>query len=111
MKTVGDLFKSKPQQWGLRGDPFLWQDLARVFRPVALPDSADTLKAMLESAFLALTSYQVNTRDEFCVERYAHGGMSSGYVDPAFWRKEGIPLLLSRFIAEKATTADRQTGD
>lgn len=52
MASVGDLFRTRPQRWGLRGDPYLWDDLARVFYPVPLPDSAETLRAMLEAAFL-----------------------------------------------------------
>jgi hypothetical protein len=101
METVGDLFKSEPQQWALRGDPYLWRDLARVFRPVPLPDSVGTLKAMLEAAFLALTAHPINAAEVFCVERYARGGMSSGQVAPDFWRQTGFPLLLARFIARQ----------
>lgn len=111
MKTVGNLFKSKPPRWGLRGDSFLWQDLARVFRAVPLPDTVDTLKTMLEAAFLAITAHPIHTRDMFYVERYAHGGMSSGRVDPDFWRQIGIPLLLSRFGAQHGAPADRLTGE
>ncbi|MDS4022885.1 MAG: hypothetical protein RKR03_20620 [Candidatus Competibacter sp.] len=107
MKTVGELFKSEPQNWGLRGDPFLWQDLARIFRPVPLPDSVDILKAMLEGAFVAMTAHPINTCDMFYVERYTHGGMSSGYVDPGFWRQNGFPLLVSRFIAKQGVRADK----
>jgi hypothetical protein len=98
MKTVGNLFKVEPQQWGLRGDPYLWKDLARVFEVVPLPESADRLKAMLEAAFLALTAHFVTDSEMFFVERYAHGGMSSGHIDPKFWRQKGLPLLLSCFI-------------
>jgi hypothetical protein len=33
------------------------------------------------------------------VARYAHGGMSSGYVDADFWLTQGLPLLKSRLLA------------
>ena len=49
--------------------------MARVFRPVPLPDSVDTLNAMLEAAFLAITGHPINSGDMFYVERYAHAGI------------------------------------
>lgn len=107
MKSVGSLFSPPPAQWGLRGDPYLWKDLSRVFRPVPLLDSADTLKAMLEAAFLALTAQPISTmEDMFHVERYAHGGMSSGHIAPDFWRERGFLLILERFIAQPASARD-----
>ena len=100
MKTVGSLFSPTPLQWGLRGHPPLWKDMARVFRPVPLPDSVDTMRLMLEGAFLALTTRQISTvEDTFYVERYARGGMSSGRISPEFWRERGFPLIIERFIA------------
>lgn len=97
MKTVGDLFRAVPLQWGLRGDAYLWRDLARVFRPVPLPASRNTLQAMVEAAFLVLTAHPITTRDAIFVARYAHGGMSSGYLSPDFWTQTGIPLIIQRF--------------
>jgi len=111
MNTVGDLFRTKPQGWGLRGDPFLWRDLARVFRQVPLPDSADTLKEMFDAAFLALTARPISTTGMFHVDRYAHGGMSSGLIAPEFWRQRGFPLLLSRYIAQQATPGKAPQND
>ena len=103
MNYVGNLFRSLPEPWwGLRGDPFLWKDMSRVFRLVPLPDSADTLKVMLDAAFLALTARPISTRDLFYIDRYAQGGMSSGHVDPDFWRERGFPLILERFIAQQS---------
>ena len=101
MKMISSLFSPPPAQWGLRGDPFLWKDLMRVFRPVPMPESSDALKAMLEAAFLALTAQPISTtQDMFYVERYDHGGMSSGHISPSFWREQGFPLILERFTAQ-----------
>lgn len=103
MTMIGDLFKSPPSPWwGLRGDPFLWKDLARVFRKVPTPRSEAILMSMLEGAFLALTGYTIEHTEDFFVERYAHGGMSSGGVSPEFWREKAIPLLRRRFLECKA---------
>jgi hypothetical protein len=111
MKSIGSLFRSPPEPWwGVRGDPYLWRDLARVFRPVPMPDSVETLRSMLDAAFLALTSHSITTRNWVYVDRYAHGGMSSGHVDPEFWRERGFPLILDRFTAEKSHR-ERRSAD
>jgi hypothetical protein len=85
--------------------------LRRVFRPVPLPESANTLKAMLEAAFFALTAHPISSRDMFYVARYAHGGMSSGHIDPGFWGRIVFPLLLSRFTAQLSPSKDRLSDD
>lgn len=33
----------------------------------------------------------------FFIERFAHGGMSSGVVDADFWETEAIPMLVERY--------------
>jgi len=99
MTTIASLFKSPPEAWwGLRGDPFLWKDMARVFRQVPLPESDDLLMEMLAGAYLALTGHSIEDMDQFFVKRYAHGGMSSGHIDPEFWRTQAMPLLRERFV-------------
>ncbi len=103
---IGELFKSKPKQWGLRGDPYLWADMARVFRRVPFPENLDALSAMLEAAFLTLTSQPVRAKDAFYVDRYAHGGMSSGLISPGFWRETGFPILQARFLAQQGALTD-----
>lgn len=98
MTSIGDLFIPRLHSWGLRGDPYLWDDLARVFNQVPIPHSAETLSAMLEAAFFTLTAQPFQTMDgPFGVERYAHGGMSSGGISPEFWRDKAFPLILERF--------------
>lgn len=100
-KTIGSLFKPEPQAWGLRGDPMLWKDLARVFRAVPLPESPHLLKTMLESAFFSLTAHTINSSESFFVERYAQNGMSSGHISPEFWKVKGIELIVLRYISVK----------
>lgn len=100
METIGDLFRVPTSQWGLRGDPYLWEEMRIVFKPVPLPDSADSLQAMIEAAFFVLTSHPINTDEEFfIVDRFKGGGMSSGGVCPLFWREKVIPLIIERFAA------------
>jgi hypothetical protein len=35
---ISELFYPAPEQWGLRGDPFLWREMASAFRGVPAPD-------------------------------------------------------------------------
>jgi molybdenum cofactor cytidylyltransferase len=51
---------------------------------------------IIEEAFEALTGHTLSHPDPFYVERYNHGGMSSGCVCPKFWRDTAVPLLLAR---------------
>jgi hypothetical protein len=100
METIGDLFRDPPSQWGWRGDPYLWEEMRQVFQPMPLPSSADTLEAMLKSAFFVLTSHPISTDPEEMpvIDRFKSGGMTSGGVYPPFWREEAIPLIIERFV-------------
>ena len=95
---ISVLFLPEPLQWGLRGDPFLWRDMAQAFEGVAVPDTVEEFKQMLEAMFLRLAGQPMNTDESSVfVERYSHGGMSSGRVSYEFWERNGFALLLSRY--------------
>lgn len=108
--TIGDLFKVEPSRWGLRGDPFLWLTMRMHFANRPLPSDDTELRLEIESAFESLTGHQISEERSFYVEQFAHGGMSSGQIDPEFWRKKALPLLLrrhSRQLAKNAIEDDR----
>lgn len=98
MNNFSDIFSKTPAQWGLRGDPYLWEDMKRTLATVRLPSSAAKVRSGLEKAFLNLTGRPISTDEYFYVEKYAHGGMSSGGIAPDFWRTSGIPILIENFI-------------
>lgn len=97
MKTVGDLFQEKPGQWGLRGDPYLWQEMIDQFANTPLPPNKAELEQLLTQTFETLTGQPLTAEKFIPVERFPRGGMSGGFVSPAFWRETAVPLLLSRF--------------
>lgn len=97
MKTISDLFQQKPGQWGLRGDPFLWQEMANQFTQTPLPQTAEQLEHLLTETFQALTGQPITAEKFIPVERFPRGGMSGGMVSPEFWRETAVPLLLKRF--------------
>ncbi|GAB3604543.1 macro domain-containing protein [Microbacterium aureliae] len=99
--SIGSLFERGVTQWGLRGDPYLWRELrARLgetplpedwfgLRSVVLAEAADVLGTPLDRAHEPLHMAEFDP---------GHG-MSAGTVDPAWWMKTGIPILLDRFAA------------
>ena len=99
--TIRDLFRDEPTQWGLRGDPFLWRELAEFIGGRALPASAAEFRTILENAYEGLTGYPITHEKSFKVERFKSHGMSSGSVHPKFWQERGFPLLMERFQAAR----------
>ena len=100
MKTIESLFHPEPQQWGFRGDPFLWREMAGAFHDIPLPTSISQLALEIEHMFEKLTGQPITARESIQLERHAHGGMSSGVIAPQFWRETGVPLLISRYAQQ-----------
>ncbi|MCB1642318.1 MAG: hypothetical protein KDI37_11340 [Xanthomonadales bacterium] len=95
--TIADLFQPEPVRWGLRGDPYLWQEMAEHFRQAPLPTDLRDLAQQLVDAFEQLTGQSLSTVGNLHLPRHAHGGMSSGGIATQHWREQLLPLLLSRF--------------
>lgn len=91
--TVYDLFPEDLGQWGLRGDPYLWSEMRRQFFTVKLPESESALKALVVGKFQELVGASMDGNDHVHVERFAHGGMSSGGISREFWRDRAVPLI------------------
>ena len=102
VSTVAALFQDEPRRWGLRGDPYLWREMRRHLEGVACPTTPDGLTSVIEKAFEELTGFPLSHADPVYVEKYSHGGMSSGYVQPGFWRETAVPLLQSRLPAQRS---------
>lgn len=96
-QTIDELFEIAPKQWNLRGDPHLWKEMQAYFSLAPMPSSVADLEQQIAQAFLALTGQPLSGSEPFFVEKYAHGGMSSGYISPLFWRERILSLLLSRY--------------
>ena len=98
---ISTLFVDEPPQWGLRGDPLLWREMQERLTSVDLPDTPEQLCGIIEAVFQELTGHPISHRRPLHVERYRHQGMSSGMIDPEFWRARAIPLLHQRFAARR----------
>jgi hypothetical protein len=63
----------------------------------AYPDSEAQLTALLEQTYQQLTGAPLTNPEPIFVERYSHGGISSGYVASQYWAETVIPLLRARY--------------
>lgn len=96
--VVADLFRDPPVQWGLRGDPFLWDDMRSHLENLKIPETSSELDAILGKAFRELTGHSMSEECDFHLEKYSHGGMSSGYISMEFWNGQARQVLHERFI-------------
>ncbi len=97
-KVVSCIFEPEPEQWGLRGDPFLWEYLKERYQTVAFPYSIQMFCEDLDGVFEELIGEFPVSGKDYYIEQFAkkHVGMSTGWLSGAFWRNTAIPLLLRR---------------
>jgi len=92
-KTLSLVFQNEPSRWGLRGDPYLWKEMKKLLENRTYPDTEEEFLALLEQTYEQLTGSPIKDQMfSIFIERYDHGGMSSGHVSPQFWIEIGIPL-------------------
>ena len=91
------IFKRRPFQFGLRGDPHLWTELEEYFANRPIPENEHQLIGQIYLAVEKLTGNSLDASKPFFVKKYNSGGMSSGRVSPSFWINGGIPLLIGRY--------------
>ena len=98
--SVGDLFRVRPDQYGLRGDAGLWTELRVRFTNQPMPAARAELKSLVDEAIeeilVEATPYD---RGSVHMDRYNVGGMSQGLVHRPWWRETGVPLILDRWEA------------
>ena len=103
-KTLSPIFQNEPSRWGLRGDPYLWKEMKKRLENRTYPDTEEEFLDLLEKTYEQLTGRSIKDQPSMfsvLIERYEHGGMSSGHVSPQFWIETGIPLLRARYNETK----------
>lgn len=98
-ERLSTLFEPPPVRYGLRGDAILWAELARWLDAQARPRTALEFERLIGQGFAVLTGHALEPSPPFWVERFDRGGLSSGKIDPNFWRDTALPLLTGRFRA------------
>ena len=97
---ISKIFENEPEQWGLRGDPYLWRELKDRLDSVEMPETPDELKSIIEKEYEVATGHSINHKQHFRVERFMHGGMSSGGISPEFWNSRALPMLVKRHASK-----------
>ncbi len=106
--SVASIFEQKPNQWGLRGDSYLWEDLQAAFDTTGLPCSESHFLNQFNQFFQELTDHPFNTCvNSFHIKKYDFGGMSSGYISMTFWQNTALPQLLTNLQAANRQLSNR----
>lgn len=93
-----DIFKNKPEQWGLRGDPEMWDELSKRVEKFVNPDDVEEFNKMLNTEFNRLLNMGKKiSNDVFWFEEFSELGMSGGFVSLEWWTNKGLPLLKKRY--------------
>lgn len=91
-----ELFEPEPKTWGLRGDPYLWQEIKKRLGEKEIPINQEEIQREIIHLCLDVFNINLNTDNEIFIKDFDKGGMSSGWICCEWWREKGIPLLLSR---------------
>jgi hypothetical protein len=107
--TLDELFERRPWQWGLRGDPHVWDAMREHLRGQPIPANGFDARRIFEGTFVQVVgvapSWTPGDDDALPVEQFRTGsGMSDGLVSLHFWSCTGIPLLIDRAAASADTT-------
>ena len=99
--AFSDAFYPRLTQWGLRGDPHLWNELRRRFAGKPIPTTDDETAAIVLYAVAEIIGSDLRGASEHvAVPSLAIGsGMSDGFVHRDFWLGNGVPLIVERAAA------------
>ena len=98
---VSAIFEEKPVQWGLRGDPYLWDEMKKEFSTVSITISLEEFVKEFKDVFERLTGMSLTSDSYIFLSKYAHGGMSNGQICGEFWIDKALPLLIERLKSLK----------
>lgn len=96
-RYLSEILVDRPEQYGLRGDPYFWDYLEAYFSKIEFPYSETWLTDDIYRLFIQVSGEQLRPDATPYVEEFAHGGMSSGGLSGDFWINRAIPLLVERY--------------
>ncbi|WP_353814813.1 hypothetical protein [Agromyces sp. SYSU T00266] len=101
------LFARGLVQWGLRGDPHLWEAMRESLTGEPFPAGFWDVRSTVQREFARLTGQPLTDTDApLRVAAFVTGsGMSDGHVLPSFWVRTAIPILIDRWAAARAAGA------
>lgn len=111
--SIGALFDREPDQYSLRGDAYLWRELRARFATTPLPSEWSDLRQVIAVAVEGMIGEPLADREcrswsdhdaAIYLPEFDPGhGMSAGGVHVPWWSRTGIPILLDRFEAHRAS--------
>lgn len=93
--SVALIFTKPSSSWDLRGDPYFWMYLEKLFIGIPLPMDINEFEDIIRFKFHRLSGGK-RICERAYIKEFAHGGMSSGTVSE-IWL-DLIPLLKYRLI-------------
>ena len=97
------IFEEEPKQWGLRGDPYLWQEMKEECAGKKFPYFEDAIVEYVSIKFQEVSGVPLTYDARPYVEKFAHGGMSSGHLCGVFWMGRGIAKLIENYRKASST--------
>ena len=95
-----NLIFKEPKQFGLRGDPYLWEELKTIFEQCRIENKTE-FEEFLYDNFERIVGSPIVKSKIYSVPRYRFGGMSAGAVYCDFWLEKGFPILIRQFADVK----------
>lgn len=96
------IFEIDPIHWGLRGDPYLWKELANQFSGFKLDTAPAHFDSVLDQKFNTFLEEKGRPQSDrvVWVPSFPQYGMSGGAVSLEWWNEKGLPLLKERYRRE-----------
>lgn len=101
-QVMSELFEREPEQWGLRGDPWVWAAMRTRLASTCVPPGTGAVQRLLLDTFAEVVGVDLSVDplpDELQLvhrDEPTRRGESSGFVDALRWQRRLIPLLVSR---------------
>ena len=109
--TIKVLFEPKPLQWGLRGDPYLWEAMRNNFAETPIPNDTENLDTLIRQQFKEITSHSLDEVKLFKMKQFNNGGMSGGGVFPQNFGALQLYRFYSNVCLILPTKIDLVLGD
>lgn len=93
---VYSLLIEEPKQWGLRGDPYLWNELIETTHNTLVPETKAELTLLLKRLIKDIIGEELTPAKNITVLRFPNSGMSGGIISSDYWLDVLIPLIINR---------------
>lgn len=92
-------FESLSLKWGLRGDPYLWEELKKRALEHSIFQSKTEFEKFIDINFKGIVQTGELSKDKsrVLIDRFPKQGISGGWVSLRTWESSILPLLKKRY--------------